>query len=155
MVYTDGEQGYVGLPRHEAVKHSVGEYVRGMAHTNGIESFWSLLKRGYYGTYHHYEPAASSAVRQRICRAAQPAPARHIGPDGRDGARPGIEAAPVCGSNCLPFWGNEMTMADAPTSNWRSLKESSAHTGTIQHSVCPTSRTNKVAHGTLLVASTA
>ena len=37
----------------ESVKHSVGEYVRGQAHTNGIESFWSMLKRGYVGTYHH------------------------------------------------------------------------------------------------------
>ena len=56
MVYTDGEAGYVGLPRHEVVRHSVGEYVRGMAHTNGIESFWSMLKRGYYGTYHKMSP---------------------------------------------------------------------------------------------------
>lgn len=35
------------------VKHSVKEYVNGQAHTNGIESFWALLKRGYHGTYHH------------------------------------------------------------------------------------------------------
>ena len=56
MVYTDGEAGYVGLPQHEAVKHSVGEYVRGKAHTNGIESFWSMLKRGYVGTYHKMSP---------------------------------------------------------------------------------------------------
>ena len=35
------------------MKHSISEYVNGMAHTNGIESFWSLLKRGYHGTYHH------------------------------------------------------------------------------------------------------
>ena len=56
MVYTDGETGYVGLPHHEAVRHSVGEYVRGQAHTNGIESFWSMLKRGYYGTYHKMSP---------------------------------------------------------------------------------------------------
>ena len=56
MVYTDGETGYVGLPNHEAVKHTVGEYVRGMAHTNGIESFWSMLKRGYHGTYHQMSP---------------------------------------------------------------------------------------------------
>ena len=34
------------------MKHSVGEYVNGQAHTNGIESFWSMLKRGYMGTYH-------------------------------------------------------------------------------------------------------
>ena len=38
---------------HETVKHSVSEYVNGMVHTNGIESFWALLKRGYHGTYHH------------------------------------------------------------------------------------------------------
>lgn len=52
-VYTDEHGSYRGLPRrHEAVKHSVGEYVRGQAHTNGVESFWSMLKRGYVGTYH-------------------------------------------------------------------------------------------------------
>ena len=38
--------------KHEAVKHSVGEYVRDQAHTNGIESFWSLLKRAHTGTFH-------------------------------------------------------------------------------------------------------
>ena len=41
---------------HEAVKHSVQEYVRGQVHTNGVESFWSMLKRGYYGTYHKMSP---------------------------------------------------------------------------------------------------
>ena len=35
------------------MKHSVKEYVRGQAHTNGIESMWAMLKRGYVGTYHH------------------------------------------------------------------------------------------------------
>ena len=53
-VYTDEHSAYRGLPRiHETVNHSVSEYVSGMAHTNGIESFWALLKRGYHGTYHH------------------------------------------------------------------------------------------------------
>ena len=51
-VYTDDHGGYVGLPNHETVRHSVKEYVNGMAHTNGIESFWAMLKRGYVGTYH-------------------------------------------------------------------------------------------------------
>ncbi len=37
---------------HEGVKHSDGEYVRGAAHANGIESFRSLFKRGLYRTYH-------------------------------------------------------------------------------------------------------
>ena len=52
MLYTDESYVYDDFPNHEAVQHGVGEYVRGQAHTNGIESFWSLLKRGYYGTYH-------------------------------------------------------------------------------------------------------
>ena len=56
MVYTDDARAYLGLPRHEAVRHGVGEYVREQAHTNGIESFWALLKRGYQGTYHHLSP---------------------------------------------------------------------------------------------------
>jgi transposase-like protein len=53
MVYTDDHRSYTGLPyEHESVNHSVGEYVREQAHTNGVESFWAVLKRGYYGTYH-------------------------------------------------------------------------------------------------------
>jgi transposase-like protein len=55
MVYTDEHGGYKGLSKsfeHSSVKHSVGEYVNGMAHTNGIEGFWAMLKRGYKGTYH-------------------------------------------------------------------------------------------------------
>ena len=56
VVYTDGEPGYVGLPNHAAVAHSVGQYVDGRAHTNGMESFWSLFKRGYHGTFHHGSP---------------------------------------------------------------------------------------------------
>ena len=53
-VYTDDHKGYQGMPfDHQTVKHSISEYVRDQAHTNGIESFWALLKRGYNGTYHH------------------------------------------------------------------------------------------------------
>ena len=56
-VYTDDHRSYIGLPYdHESVNHSVGEYVRDQAHTNGVESFWALLKRGYYGTFHHISP---------------------------------------------------------------------------------------------------
>ena len=51
-VFTDNARAYDTMPNRHAVNHSAGEYVRGMAHTNGIESFWSMLKRGYYGTYH-------------------------------------------------------------------------------------------------------
>ncbi len=52
MVYTDEWRSYRGLRNHAMVRHSIGEYVRGQAHTNGIESFWSMLKRGLTGTYH-------------------------------------------------------------------------------------------------------
>ena len=38
---------------HISVDHSIGQYVDDMATTNGIESFWSLLKRGYIGVYHY------------------------------------------------------------------------------------------------------
>ena len=52
-VYTDEAAAYKGLPRkHVSVRHSIGEYVNEQAHTNGIESFWSMLKRGYMGVYH-------------------------------------------------------------------------------------------------------
>ena len=56
-VYTDDHGSYEGMPfDHEAVNHSAGEYVRGEAHTNGMESFWAMFKRGYMGTYHHMSP---------------------------------------------------------------------------------------------------
>jgi len=49
MVYTDEVLAYTGLEdfRHEAVNHSVKEFVKGPAHTNGLESLGSLLKIGY------------------------------------------------------------------------------------------------------------
>ena len=56
-VYTDDAAAYKGMPfDHESVRHSVGEYVDGMAHTNGIESFWSMLKRAHKGVYHKISP---------------------------------------------------------------------------------------------------
>ena len=58
-VYTDEAAAYKGLAadyRHEAVNHTVSEYVRGQAHTNGMESFWSMLKRAHDGTFHKISP---------------------------------------------------------------------------------------------------
>ncbi len=56
-LYTDDAGVYTGIRRrHATVNHSVGEYVRDQAHTNGIESFWALLKRGFEGTYHKISP---------------------------------------------------------------------------------------------------
>jgi hypothetical protein len=42
--------------RHQSVNHSIGEYVRGDAHTNTIEGYFSILKRGINGVYHHVSP---------------------------------------------------------------------------------------------------
>lgn len=57
MVYTDDATAYEGIPNpHETVKHSVSAYVNGMAHTNGIKSFWSMLKRAHKGTFHKMSP---------------------------------------------------------------------------------------------------
>jgi len=57
FVYTDENFSYLGLHRlgfyHNRVEHGKKEYVVGDAHTNGIESFWALFKRGYHGVYHH------------------------------------------------------------------------------------------------------
>jgi len=57
-IFTDEHIGYHGLANrytHEAVNHMV-EYVRGRVHTQGIENFWSLLKRQLHGTYIAVEP---------------------------------------------------------------------------------------------------
>jgi transposase-like protein len=58
-VYTDSATGYLNLAAqqyiHETVNH-VQEYVRGEVHTNGLENFWSLLKRSLRGTYVAVEP---------------------------------------------------------------------------------------------------
>ncbi len=54
---TDEFKSYVKIGKefasHEAVCHSRGEYVRGTAHTNTVEGYFSLLKRGLIGTFHH------------------------------------------------------------------------------------------------------
>ena len=57
-VYTDEAAAYKGLPNvdHDTVNHSISEYVDGQVHNNGIESFWSMLKRAYTGTFHKISP---------------------------------------------------------------------------------------------------
>lgn len=56
-LYTDEHGSYIGMDQvydHASVNHSAKEYVNGMAHTNGIESVWAVLKRGFYGVYHSF-----------------------------------------------------------------------------------------------------
>jgi transposase-like protein len=62
-VCTDEHASYEGLGtslepektyEHKTVCHSAKKYVDGMAHTNGVESVWAVLKRGFYGIYHWF-----------------------------------------------------------------------------------------------------
>ena len=92
----------IGLQRIPAasVKHSVGDYAKGQAHTNGIESFWSMLKRGHKGTFHKLGPKhldrytcanSESAVQNHPPhpagpQAPRPGP-RHVHDAGRRSAR--------------------------------------------------------------------
>ena len=68
-VYTDAAGHYRKMrlsdrfTEHQTVNHSIGEYARGNVHSNTVESYFSLLKRGLYGTYHH----VSEAHLQRYC----------------------------------------------------------------------------------------
>ena len=56
-VYSDESAAYEGMHfHHETVRHSVSEYVRGMAHINGMESFWATLKRAHNGVFHKLSP---------------------------------------------------------------------------------------------------
>jgi transposase-like protein len=58
QLFTDELASYTGLDKdfvHQFVNHAE-EYVRGNVHTNGIENFWSLLKRAIRGTYVGVEP---------------------------------------------------------------------------------------------------
>lgn len=55
-VYTDEYPNYKNLHEfdHDIVRHGTKEYVRGHVYTNGIESFWAIIKRGYKGIYHKW-----------------------------------------------------------------------------------------------------
>ena len=57
-VFTDEHSGYQGLTNHHSVCHSKNQWtvstlLDGLAHTNGVESFWAALKRIFHGVYHH------------------------------------------------------------------------------------------------------
>ena len=63
LVATDEAAGYGSVNKwfpnrpHDTVHHGRKEYVRGNIHTNNIEAFWSLLKRGVIGTFHNVSKA--------------------------------------------------------------------------------------------------
>ena len=77
VVYTDDALAYRDMPgiRHQAVKHSIGQYVDGKAHTNGIESFWAPLPRPAAG------PIPVFPVISVVSSTLGPAPQLHPFPD--------------------------------------------------------------------------
>lgn len=69
-IMTDEWKSYNGLSLlygHEIVKHSMGEYVNGAIHTNTLEGFWSLLKRGVIGQYHYVTPKYLNLYIDEFC----------------------------------------------------------------------------------------
>ena len=98
-VYTDEYRGYndLGLDyEHYQVAHKRGEYVRDDVHTNGIESFWALIKRGYYGTYHWM---SRKHLHRYVNEFTGRQNSRHmamIGPDGADGPTDGRRTIIIC-----------------------------------------------------------
>jgi transposase-like protein len=96
-VYTDEAAAYRGLPRpHEAVKHSANEYVRGMAHTNGMESHWAMFKRAIDGTFHHISAKHLARYTMEF--------------EGRHNARP-LDTAEIMGQIARDSAGKRMTYA--------------------------------------------
>jgi hypothetical protein len=67
---TDEWKSYNGLNLlygHSVVKHSMGEYVNGVVHTNTLEGFWSLLKRGVIGQFHYVTPKHLNKYIDEFC----------------------------------------------------------------------------------------
>ncbi len=63
QVFTDESTSYSGLPRkHAAVNHSVLEFVRDEAHTNGMEFFWATFKRAHKGVVQRSKTFGESAL---------------------------------------------------------------------------------------------
>ena len=99
-VYTDDAKAYKGMPfDHESVRHSVGEYVRDMAHTNGIESFWAMLKRAHKGVYHKISAKHLHRYVDEFAGEAQYSGQGHDQPDERGDRRDDRQASLLCRSD--------------------------------------------------------
>ncbi len=95
QVYTDEATAYAGLARHHAtVQHSTGEYVRDMAHTNGIVIL-GLDGPGHHGQLPPRQPEAPGPVCDRVRWQAQPADQGHRSADGARRLGDGRQAAPL------------------------------------------------------------
>ena len=69
-IMTDEWRGYRGISikyNHNIIAHNANEYVRGIVHTNTIEGFWSLLKRGIVGQYHKVSKKHLNSYMDEFC----------------------------------------------------------------------------------------
>ena len=89
------EQADAAWSRHKAVIHSACEYVRRKVNINGMESFWSLFKRGYIGTFHRMSRVETAPLHRQVQGPAQRTWVGHHRPDGVDGAWWRREAPPL------------------------------------------------------------
>ena len=95
-VYTDELRTYRGMPfTHRTVNHAARQYTDGDVWTNGIESVWATLKRGYRGVLPSDESEAPEPLPLRVQRAAERPSRRHARPDESHGLRHGGEAPAV------------------------------------------------------------
>lgn len=70
QLMTDEWRSYNGLSLlygHNIVRHAMGEYVNGACHTNTLEGFWSLLKRGVIGQFHYVSPKYLNKYMDEFC----------------------------------------------------------------------------------------
>jgi hypothetical protein len=60
------EKNSPAIASHKTVVHSIGEYVRGDAHTNTVEGYFSIFKRGIYGVYHLYHHVSQQHLKRYL-----------------------------------------------------------------------------------------
>ena len=99
-VYTDDSCAYKSLENHESVKHSVGEYVNGQAHTNGVESFWAVLKARLSRRLPSNLAEAPTTLRGSVRGQTQRPPHGYVGANAARRGRHGRPQAHVPGLGC-------------------------------------------------------
>ena len=103
--YTDENVSYKGLLNHESVQHDLKKWVDGEAHTNGIESFWAMLKRIPRRLSPHVR-SALAPLHPGVLGPSQPARQGHAGSDAGSRCGHGRQAAHVQGSREVKPFGD-------------------------------------------------
>ena len=129
-LYTDDHSGYNRLWldfEHSSVRHSVREFIKGKAHTNGIESFLGSIEAWLLRHLPPHERETPTALRQRVFRSAQhPVPGYHR-PDGLSSQGHGWEAVDLSGFGGVVYRISvNLNFSQNPSRFISSIQESSA-----------------------------